>query len=114
MQVSKRLHFRESNGPLSTGHLKLRTRNPNDNPVATFNYFQHPNDLKRCVRGIQTIERVVQSKAFAWFKYADMSFEYLLNLTASTPVNLRPPRSHPGASLPPPAEEFCQHTVTTI
>ena len=101
-------------GPLSTGHLELRTRNPNDNPVVTFNYFQHPDDLKRCVRGIQTIERVVQSKAFARFKYADMSFEYLLNLTASTPVNLRPPRSGPGASLPPSAEEFCQHTVTTI
>ncbi|KAF3586866.1 hypothetical protein F2Q69_00026506 [Brassica cretica] len=29
-------------------------------------------------------------------------------------VNLRPPRSGPGASLPPSAEEFCQHTVTTI
>ncbi|CAF2108549.1 BnaCnng33370D [Brassica napus] len=101
-------------GPLSTGHLELQTRNPNDNPVVTFNYFQHPDDLKRCVRGIQTIERVVQSKAFARFKYADMSFEYLLNLTASTPVNLRPPRSGPEASLPPSAEEFCQHTVTTI
>ncbi|XP_056849089.1 protein HOTHEAD-like [Raphanus sativus] len=101
-------------GPLSTGHMELRNRNPNDNPVVTFNYFQHPDDLKRCVRGIQTIERVVQSKAFERYKYADMSFEYLLNLTASTPVNLRPPRSGPGASLPPSAEEFCQHTVTTI
>ncbi|KAL0694331.1 hypothetical protein Bca4012_061511 [Brassica carinata] len=101
-------------GPLSTAHMELRTRNTNDNPVVTFNYFQHPDDLKRCVRGIQTIERVVQSKAFARFKYADMSFEYLLNLTASTPVNLRPPRSGRGASLPPSAEEFCQHTVTTI
>ncbi|KAL0813153.1 hypothetical protein Bca101_069596 [Brassica carinata] len=70
--------------------------------------LEKPDDLKRCVRGIQTIERVVQSKAFARYKYADMSFEYLLNLTASTPVNLRPPRSGPGASLPPSAEEFCQ------
>ncbi|CAN8293969.1 unnamed protein product [Cochlearia groenlandica] len=101
-------------GPLSTGHLELRTRNPNDNPNVTFNYFQHPDDLKRCVRGIQTIERVVQSKAFARYRYSDMSFEHMLNLTASTPVNLRPRRSGPGASLPPSAEEFCQHTVTTI
>ncbi|KAL0794417.1 hypothetical protein Bca101_065794 [Brassica carinata] len=93
-------------GSLSTGHMELRTRNTNDNPVVTFSYFQHPDDLKRCVRGIQTIERVVQSKAFARFKYADMSFDYLLNLTASTPVNLRPPRSGRGASLPPSAEEF--------
>ncbi|CAF2108543.1 BnaCnng33400D [Brassica napus] len=37
-----------------------------------------------------------------------------LTLRLSTPVNLRPPRSHPGASLPPPAEEFCQHTVIGI
>ncbi|KAJ8526866.1 hypothetical protein K7X08_029343 [Anisodus acutangulus] len=27
-------------GPLSTGHLVLRTRNPNDNPSVTFNYFK--------------------------------------------------------------------------
>ncbi|KAG2268044.1 hypothetical protein Bca52824_062599 [Brassica carinata] len=90
-QPFKEASFRESNGPTIHGSYGAPNQNPNDNPVVTFNYFQHPDDLKRCVRGIQTIERVVQSKAFA-----------------------RPPRSGPGASLPPSAEEFCQHTVTTI
>ncbi|KAG5391940.1 hypothetical protein IGI04_021903 [Brassica rapa subsp. trilocularis] len=80
---SRRLHFRESNGPTIHGSFGAPNPNLNDNPVVTFNYFQHPDDLNRCVRGIQTIERVVQSKAFA-----------------------RGPR----ASLPPSAEEFCQHT----
>ncbi|RVW59455.1 Protein HOTHEAD [Vitis vinifera] len=29
-------------GPISTGHLKLRTTNPEDNPYVTFNYFKEP------------------------------------------------------------------------
>lgn len=35
-------------GPLSTGHLELKTRNPNDNPSVTFNYLKEPKDLERC------------------------------------------------------------------
>ena len=29
-------------GPLSTGHLELRNRNPDDNPSVTFNYSRTP------------------------------------------------------------------------
>ncbi|XP_010533726.1 PREDICTED: protein HOTHEAD [Tarenaya hassleriana] len=96
-------------GPLSTGHLELRTRNPNDNPTVTFNYFRDPLDLKRCVLGIQAIAKVIQSKAFTEFKFTDMSFEYLLNHTASAPVNVLP-RHHDSATL----ERFCRDTVMTI
>ena len=56
-------------GPISTGHLELKNRNPNENPSVTFNYFKEPQDLQRCVEGIKTIERVVQSKAFSKFRY---------------------------------------------
>ncbi|KAH7834238.1 hypothetical protein Vadar_014054 [Vaccinium darrowii] len=45
-------------GPISTGHLELVTRNPNDNPSVTFNYFKESEDLQRCVQGIKTIESV--------------------------------------------------------
>ncbi|KAF8027421.1 hypothetical protein BT93_E0351 [Corymbia citriodora subsp. variegata] len=97
-------------GPLSTGHMELRSRNPKDNPSVTFNYFQDPDDLRKCVEGILTIERVIDSKAFAAFKYDSMTFESLLNLTLSAPVNLRPRHQNTTTSV----EQFCRDSVMTI
>ncbi|KAI9117979.1 hypothetical protein K1719_011121 [Acacia pycnantha] len=50
--------FEKIMGLISIGHLKLRNRNPNENPSVTFNYFQDLRDLERCVEGISTIEKV--------------------------------------------------------
>lgn len=97
-------------GPVSTGHLELLTRNPKDNPSVTFNYFQEPEDLQRCVEGIRTIERIIESNAFSKFRYDDMSLQTLLNLTYNSPVNLLP--KHVNASLS--LEQFCKDTVMTI
>lgn len=55
-------------GPLSSGHLELRTTDPDDNPSVTFNYFANPRDLERCVKGVKTIERVIKTKAFSRFR----------------------------------------------
>ena len=97
-------------GPLSNGHLELRTRNPNDNPTVTFNYFSSPKDLKTCVQGIQTIEKVINSRAFSKYKYEEMTFQTLLNLTSQAPVNLLP--HHPNVSTS--FEQYCKDTVMTI
>ncbi|KAA8521967.1 hypothetical protein F0562_012719 [Nyssa sinensis] len=97
-------------GPLSTGHLELRNRNPNDNPSVTFNYFKEPEDLQRCVEGIRTIERIIESKAFSKFRYDDISLQTLLNMTANSPVNLLPKHKNASTSL----EQFCKDTVMTI
>ncbi|ESR53756.1 hypothetical protein CICLE_v10019427mg [Citrus x clementina] len=97
-------------GPVSTGHLELRTRNPNDNPSVTFNYFKEPEDLQRCVQGISTIEKIIESKSFSKFKYESMSVPTLVNMTASAPVNLLPRHSNSSTSL----EQFCRDTVMTI
>ncbi|BAF15526.1 protein HOTHEAD [Oryza sativa Japonica Group] len=97
-------------GPLSTGHLELRNRNPDDNPSVTFNYFAHPEDLRRCVAGVSVIERVIRSEAFANFTYPYFSVETLLNMTAGFPVNLRPRHDNDSTSL----EQFCKDTVMTI
>ena len=102
--------FEKIKGPLSTGHLELRTRNPNDNPSVTFNYFKEPEDLQRCVRGISTIEKIIESKSFSKFKYDNMSVETLLNMTASMPLNLLPKHSNASTSL----EQFCRDTVMSI
>nr|CAB3485485.1 unnamed protein product [Digitaria exilis] len=97
-------------GPLSTGHLELRNRNPDDNPSVTFNYFSHPEDLRRCVAGLQVIERVIQSKAFENFTYPNLSMEALLNMSTGFPVNLLPRHDNDSTSL----EQFCRDTVMTI
>ncbi|KDO63601.1 hypothetical protein CISIN_1g0092411mg, partial [Citrus sinensis] len=102
--------FEKIIGPVSTGHLELRTRNPNDTPSVTFNYFKEPEDLQRCVQGISTIEKIIESKSFSKFKYDNMSVETLLNMTASMPLNLLPKHSNTSTSL----EQFCRDTVMTI
>ncbi|CAN1253588.1 (R)-mandelonitrile lyase-like [Linum perenne] len=81
-------------GPLSTGHLELTSRNPKENPSVTFNYFNHPEDLARCVK----------------FKYDFMTVSDLLNITGSVAMNLLPKHDDTATSL----EQFCKDTVMTI
>lgn len=97
-------------GPISRGHLELRTRNPKDNPSVTFNYFKENQDIERCVKGIETIEKIIESKSFANYRYDFMSLPTLLNMSASAPVNLLPKHSNTSVSL----EQFCRDTVMTI
>ncbi|KAJ7952387.1 Protein HOTHEAD [Quillaja saponaria] len=97
-------------GPLSTGHLELRTRNPNHNPSVTFNYFQDPRDLEICVQGLGTIEKIIESKSFSQFRYDNLPLPVLLNMTANSPINLLPKHKNVSTSL----EQFCKDTVMTI
>ncbi|KAD3641283.1 hypothetical protein E3N88_30507 [Mikania micrantha] len=97
-------------GPISTGHLELTSRNPNDNPSVTFNYFKDPRDLQRCVDGMKIIEKVIESQAFSPFRFDFLSVTTLLNMTASSPINLLPKHANVSRSL----EQFCKDTVMTI
>ncbi|KAI3812970.1 hypothetical protein L1987_17683 [Smallanthus sonchifolius] len=97
-------------GPISTGHLELTSRNPNDNPTVTFNYFKDPRDLQRCVDGMKIIENVIESNAFSPFRFDSLSIVTLLNMTASSPINLLPKHANASRSL----EQFCKDTVMTI
>ncbi|KAK6155781.1 hypothetical protein DH2020_010029 [Rehmannia glutinosa] len=97
-------------GPFSTGHLELQSRDPNDNPRVTFNYFQDPRDLQRCVQGMEIIRRVTESGPVSAFRYPFASFRSLMNLMLSFPTNLR--RKHLTASYS--MEQFCVDTVMTI
>ncbi|CAI9771760.1 unnamed protein product [Fraxinus pennsylvanica] len=97
-------------GPISTGNLLLRNKNPNDNPSVTFNYFKEPQDLQRCVDGLKIIENVIESKSFSQFRYDYLSLPVLLNMTANAPVNLLPKHANVSISL----EQFCKDTVMTI
>ncbi|KAF5731120.1 putative glucose-methanol-choline (gmc) oxidoreductase [Tripterygium wilfordii] len=97
-------------GPVSRGHLELKTTNPHDNPSVTFNYFKEPEDLKRCVQGMKTIIKVLNSKAFSKFRYRLLPVQALINLMVGLPLNLRPRHVMAAFSL----EQFCKDTVMTI
>ncbi|XP_077210598.1 glucose-methanol-choline (GMC) oxidoreductase family protein [Tasmannia lanceolata] len=98
-------------GPFSTGHLSLITTDMADNPSVTFNYFSHPDDLRRCVLGIRTIEKIVRSKHIVDLTDdTTYSMEILLNMSVKANVNLIPKHTNDTASL----EQFCKDTVVTI
>ncbi|KAJ8643384.1 hypothetical protein MRB53_005132 [Persea americana] len=98
-------------GPLSTGHISLITTNVDDNPSITFNYFSHPEDLRRCVHGMRIAERIAKSRPFADLTDdGEYSMERLLNLSVKANVNLIPKHTNDTASL----EQFCKDTVVTI
>ncbi|KAK8521330.1 hypothetical protein V6N13_077440 [Hibiscus sabdariffa] len=93
--------------PLSTGYIELRSTDPNETPRVRFNYFKEPEDLRKCVQGMQTIINVVNSKAFSKFRFQAISTQSLLNLVAAFPSNLRPRNLDTAPSL----EQFCYDTV---
>ncbi|THF96380.1 hypothetical protein TEA_026372 [Camellia sinensis var. sinensis] len=75
-------------GPFSMGHLKLQTRDPNDNPRVTFNYFKDPKDLQRCVEVVTTITQIIESSALS--KFNSLPAKTLMGLMLTLPVNMRP------------------------
>ncbi|KZV57224.1 protein HOTHEAD-like [Dorcoceras hygrometricum] len=80
-----------------------------DNRV-TFNYFQDPRDLQRCVQGMDIIRRVIESRSFAPFRYHFATFQSQINFMLSMPINLR--QKHFGSTYS--MEQFCIDTVMTI
>ncbi|CAI9757669.1 unnamed protein product [Fraxinus pennsylvanica] len=97
--------------PLSTGQLTLLNTNVDDNPSVTFNYFNHPNDLARCVDGIRLVEKILKSKHFVNYTQCDKeTVEKILNMSVHANVNLIPKHTNDTKSI----EQFCKDTVITI
>uniref|UniRef100_A0A7N0UYB5 Glucose-methanol-choline oxidoreductase N-terminal domain-containing protein n=1 Tax=Kalanchoe fedtschenkoi TaxID=63787 RepID=A0A7N0UYB5_KALFE len=97
--------------PLSKGDLKLNTTNIDENPLVTFNYFQHPQDLRKCVKGMEIIKKVVRSEPFKNFTQCDQStVNNLFNLSVSANVNLIPRHANDSKFM----AQFCKDTVVTI
>ncbi|KAF0899067.1 hypothetical protein E2562_012919 [Oryza meyeriana var. granulata] len=99
-------------GPLSTGNLVLVNSDINSNPTVTFNYFQHPQDLSRCVYGIKTVDRILKTNHFSNFTLNGGGYpmEVLLNMSVTANINLIPKHTNDSTSL----EQFCRDTVVTI
>ncbi|KAL9229704.1 hypothetical protein vseg_005142 [Gypsophila vaccaria] len=99
-------------GPISSGYLKLKTKSPSDNPSVTFNYFKEKEDLTRCVRGMEIIIKVIESKSFSKFRYSDISVRDLLTTMVNLPLN-RVARAGNDTEFTT-LEQFCKDTVMTI
>ncbi|CAA7014683.1 unnamed protein product [Microthlaspi erraticum] len=97
-------------GPVSRGHLELRNKDPDDNPYVKFNYYQEPEDLEKCVKGLKTIIKVINSNAFSNYKYMNTTVDELLRHMLSYPINLRPRHETAMFNL----TQFCIDTVITI
>ncbi|CAF2112112.1 unnamed protein product [Brassica oleracea var. botrytis] len=97
-------------GPLSRGHLELRNTNPDDNPSVTFNYYQDPEDLNNCVKGLSAIINVIDSKGYSSYKYPGVNGRGLLNLILALPINLRPRHITSTFDL----KQYCMDTTMTI
>lgn len=97
-------------GPLSRGHLSLVDTDAGNNPSVTFNYFSHPYDLRRCVYGIRTAEKIARTRHYADLTHDHYTTEMLLNMSVKANVNLIPKHTNDTASL----EQFCRDTVITI
>ncbi|KMT08694.1 hypothetical protein BVRB_6g139670 [Beta vulgaris subsp. vulgaris] len=100
-------------GPISSGHLLLKNKNPQDNPSVTFNYFKEKEDLRRCVKGMETIIKVIKSKPFSKFRYTEIAVEDLLTTMINLPLNRRP-RPPGDTGMFTTLEQFCKDTVMTI
>ncbi|XP_047941383.1 protein HOTHEAD-like [Salvia hispanica] len=97
-------------GPFSEGYMKLQSRDPNDNPSVTFNYFSDSRDLQKCVRGMKILKRVVGSQAISRFWYSNSTMRSLLKYTLSIPKNLR--TQHKSAAYD--MQQYCNDTVISI
>lgn len=97
-------------GPFSAGYLELQSRDPNDNPRVTFNYFKDPRDLQRCVQGMEIVRRVVESSHLSTFHYPFATMQTLMSMMLTYPINMRPKHVTATYSL----EQFCVDTVMTL
>ncbi|VFQ95718.1 unnamed protein product [Cuscuta campestris] len=102
--------FSKVNKTFSEGHLELKNRDPNDNPTVTFNYFKDSRDLQTCVRGMEVIKKVFESHAFASLRNPSSSFQSILNLAATIPINQRPKHHRKSISF----EQFCVENVFSM
>lgn len=89
----------------SRGSLELVSTDPDDTPKVRYNYFSDPSDLRKCVEGMRIIEKTIETKSFAKFKYPSISALDTFEATASAQNNPKASSSF---------EHFCKATVSTI
>ncbi|KAA0067298.1 (R)-mandelonitrile lyase 1-like [Cucumis melo var. makuwa] len=90
----------------SEGSLRLNSSiDVKESPIVRFNYYSHPDDLARCVRGVRKVGDLLRTPTMEKIKTQDLEgnkrFQFL---GLSLPENLLNDSA---------VEEYCQKTVTT-
>ncbi|KVH91403.1 Glucose-methanol-choline oxidoreductase, C-terminal [Cynara cardunculus var. scolymus] len=80
-----------------------------DNPNVTFNYFKEPEDLEKCVKGLEVMLAAIVSDAFSNYRYPNMTAQDILDLNIQYPYNLNE-NSKTFSTL----EQYCKDTKSTI
>ncbi|KAI3692666.1 hypothetical protein L6452_32487 [Arctium lappa] len=101
--------FEKTDGPVSMGNLTVVNRNPGDNPNVTFNYFKEPEDLEKCVKGLEVMLAAIESDAFSNYRYPNMTAQDILDLNIQYPYNQNE-NSKTFSTL----EQYCKDTKGTI
>ena len=63
--------------PKSRGTLWLNSRNVSDNPVVRYNYYSDPDDVATCVSGAKRLQAIINSTAFASFRFTSVPLPLL-------------------------------------
>ena len=59
--------------PRSRGQVTLRSANPLDKPLMTFNYLQHPEDLSEMVNGFKKARELISQPSFDEFRGIELT-----------------------------------------
>ena len=51
--------------PQSTGYIKIKSKNPYEDPVIQPNYLENANDLEKLLKGIKLIRKIAQTDPFS-------------------------------------------------
>eukprot|EP01018_Ginkgo_biloba_P033118 Gb_00812 [translate_table: standard] len=92
--------------PLSTGELRLHSLNPRDNPTVKFNYYSHPLDMQRSIKGVRLIAKLFESKALMQFGFTNKS----TGIRKLHFIGLPPPPSEADDET---MAQFCRKTLMT-
>ncbi|KAH9302573.1 hypothetical protein KI387_014156, partial [Taxus chinensis] len=61
--------FEKQAFPLSRGELRLRNKDPRDNPSVRYNYYSHPQDLHTCIHGVKVIAKLTETTSIQYFSF---------------------------------------------
>eukprot|EP00253_Pinus_taeda_P000938 PITA_00938 len=89
--------------PLSRGVLRLRSRDPRDNPSVRYNYYSDPLDLQRCMQGVRVIDKLLKSPSL--HRFTTNSTHDFIFIGPTLPKNI----SDDAAMA-----QFCRDTLNTI
>ncbi|KAG0620341.1 hypothetical protein M758_4G208800 [Ceratodon purpureus] len=102
--------------PISSGTLRLKSRDVSQNPYVKFNYYTHPRDVETCIRGVKYLHKLLQTPAFEGFRYTTVTpIIALLYPELSSSEGERTDGAYiPDLQNRTETADWCRNTVTTI